>query len=314
MVAANSYSPNTNSSEFPSLPSGSPERLSNISVLDYARNTAIGLGRTLLEAELIDELQLTAVLRQFTQDRTTDIIEESGFNSNFTAAAISLFASHTPLSQDTIEFFAVGMPLLQHERHVDLLGKLLLRAGLLEEWQVQAILKQQRRQPRRRFGEIAVERGWLQQGTLNYFLNHLSVSARTTLTEIHPSVGCMWKRAVDILGGAVGLVILGALYVPISIAIKLDSDGPVLYSQERCGLRGKPFRLWKFRSMVRDADTRKAELDSDVDGQIFKQASDPRITRVGQFLRRTSLDEFPQFWNILKGDMSLVGTRPPHTG
>jgi lipopolysaccharide/colanic/teichoic acid biosynthesis glycosyltransferase len=101
------------------------------------------------------------------------------------------------------------------------------------------------------------------------------------------------------------------LFLPIAIAIKLDSPGPVLYCQERYGLMGRPFRIYKFRSMVENADLLKAQITNEAKGLIFKNESDPRITRVGKFLRRISLDEFPQFWNVLLGEMSLVGTRPP---
>ena len=127
----------------------------------------------------------------------------------------------------------------------------------------------------------------------------------------HISTRSIRKRFIDILGAIVGLAILAVLVVPIAIAIRLDSPGPIFYSQERFGLQGKPFRIWKFRSMVTNADELKSEIKNEAQGLIFKNAADPRITRVGQFLRKTSLDEFPQFWNVLKGDMSLVGTRPP---
>lgn len=113
------------------------------------------------------------------------------------------------------------------------------------------------------------------------------------------------------MGSLLGLLILTLIFVPIAIAIKLDSPGPVLYCQERHGLRGQVFRIWKFRSMVQNADALKGLVTNQAQGQIFKNEDDPRITRVGRWLRRTSLDEFPQFWNVLKGDMSLVGTRPP---
>lgn len=113
------------------------------------------------------------------------------------------------------------------------------------------------------------------------------------------------------VGAVVGLLLLSILYVPVAIAIRLDSAGPILYSQERFGLQGKPFRIWKFRSMVSNADDLKGTIVNEAQGLIFKNAADPRITKVGQFLRKTSLDEFPQFWNVLKGEMSLVGTRPP---
>lgn len=127
----------------------------------------------------------------------------------------------------------------------------------------------------------------------------------------HISTRSLFKRGLDILGALVGLAILAVLFVPVAIAIRLDSPGPILYSQERFGLQGKPFRIWKFRSMVHNADELKQSVDNEAEGLIFKNAKDPRITQVGRFLRKTSLDEFPQFWNVLNGDMSLVGTRPP---
>lgn len=134
----------------------------------------------------------------------------------------------------------------------------------------------------------------------------------TSLYE-HPSVKSRLKRLVDIAGALVGLAILGLVFVPLAIAIKLDSPGSVLYSQTRCGLMSKPFRIWKFRSMVEDADNLKHLVENEASGNIFKNKNDPRVTRVGKFIRKTSLDEFPQFWNVLKGEMSLVGTRPPTT-
>jgi lipopolysaccharide/colanic/teichoic acid biosynthesis glycosyltransferase len=127
----------------------------------------------------------------------------------------------------------------------------------------------------------------------------------------HPSATCVIKRSIDILGALLGLAILAVIWVPIAIAIKLDSPGSVIYSQKRYGLKGDPFTIWKFRSMVADADALKAKVNNQAQGLIFKNEEDPRITRVGKFLRKTSLDEFPQFFNVLKGDMSLVGTRPP---
>ena len=128
---------------------------------------------------------------------------------------------------------------------------------------------------------------------------------------VHHSVYSKTKRLIDIVGALVGVGVTGALVVPLAIAMYLDSPGPIFYSQLRCGLRGKPFRIWKFRSMVVGADKKKHLVKNQAKGHIFKNEDDPRITRVGKFLRRTSLDEFPQFWNVLKGEMSLVGTRPP---
>ena len=130
-------------------------------------------------------------------------------------------------------------------------------------------------------------------------------------SAIHPSAKCLIKRSIDVLGAFVGLLILGLVVLPLAIVIKLDSPGPIFYSQTRYGLKGKPFTIRKFRSMVQNADDLKQMVSNEAQGLIFKNENDPRITRVGQFLRKTSLDEFPQFWNVLKGDMSLVGTRPP---
>jgi lipopolysaccharide/colanic/teichoic acid biosynthesis glycosyltransferase len=127
----------------------------------------------------------------------------------------------------------------------------------------------------------------------------------------HPSASSIFKRLVDIAGSLVGLIVLTIVFPIVAIAIRLDSPGPILYSQERYGLMGRPFRIYKFRSMVQNADALKSQIRNEAQGIIFKNANDPRVTQVGQFLRKTSLDEFPQFWNVLKGEMSLVGTRPP---
>ncbi|NJO78906.1 MAG: sugar transferase [Cyanobacteria bacterium RM1_2_2] len=132
-----------------------------------------------------------------------------------------------------------------------------------------------------------------------------------TPKQVHPSVNSKFKRLIDIVGSLVGLAIVGILIIPLAIVIRLDSPGPLFYSQIRCGLYGRPFRIWKFRSMVADADKLKHLVDNEAKGNIFKNRNDPRVTRIGKILRKTSLDEFPQFWNVLKGEMSLVGTRPP---
>lgn len=146
----------------------------------------------------------------------------------------------------------------------------------------------------------------LKQATLD-FPGYTSSNLRVP----HQSAYSSFKRLLDIVGSLVGLMILAVIYLPIAIAIKLDSPGPVLFEQERYGLLGKPFRIYKFRSMVQNADDLKAQITNEAKGLIFKNQADPRVTRVGRFLRRTSLDELPQFWNVLKGEMSLVGTRPP---
>lgn len=129
--------------------------------------------------------------------------------------------------------------------------------------------------------------------------------------QVHPSVNSKIKRLIDIFGALVGMAILAIVVVPVAIAMQLDNPGSVFYSQTRCGLNGKHFRIWKFRSMVVGAEELQHLVKNEAKGHIFKNENDPRITRVGRFLRRTSLDEFPQFWNVIRGEMSLVGTRPP---
>ncbi|MGK7887084.1 MAG: exopolysaccharide biosynthesis polyprenyl glycosylphosphotransferase [Crocosphaera sp.] len=129
--------------------------------------------------------------------------------------------------------------------------------------------------------------------------------------ETHPSVSSWIKRTIDIVGSLVGLLITAVLFIPIAISIKMDSPGPIFFHQTRCGWLGKPFKMTKFRSMCVNAEALKKKVQNQAQGAIFKNTNDPRITKVGRFLRRTSLDELPQFWNVLKGEMSLVGTRPP---
>lgn len=151
--------------------------------------------------------------------------------------------------------------------------------------------------------------------TLPEHLRHVTVfpqtSAHTSPQEAHPSASSRLKRLIDISGALVGLGIIVLIAIPLAIAIQLDDPGPIFYSQIRCGLHGKTFRIWKFRSMVRNADQLKHLVNNEAKGGIFKNKNDPRVTRVGRFLRRTSLDELPQFWNVWRGEMSLVGTRPP---
>jgi len=117
----------------------------------------------------------------------------------------------------------------------------------------------------------------------------------------------------DVAGALAGLGLTVLLFPFIALAIRLDSPGPLFFRQVRVGENGRLFTCWKFRSMYRDAERRKGELIplNEMSGAIFKMRNDPRVTRVGRFLRRTSLDELPQFWNVLLGEMSLVGTRPP---
>jgi exopolysaccharide biosynthesis polyprenyl glycosylphosphotransferase len=120
------------------------------------------------------------------------------------------------------------------------------------------------------------------------------------------------KRSLDVCASALGLLVLSPLLALVALAIRLDSPGPVLFRQLRRGRGGSAFSIVKFRTMSTDAEARRSELAAlnEVDGPLFKVREDPRVTRVGSFLRRTSLDELPQLWNVLRGDMSLVGPRP----
>ena len=132
----------------------------------------------------------------------------------------------------------------------------------------------------------------------------------TTPTD---EVALVLKRAFDIAASAVMLILVAPLFAVASIAIKLDSPGPVLFRQRRVGLHGREFVFYKFRSMSADAEAKLESLRqfNEVTGPVFKMRQDPRVTRVGNFIRRTSIDELPQFWNVLKGEMSVVGPRPP---
>jgi exopolysaccharide biosynthesis polyprenyl glycosylphosphotransferase len=135
----------------------------------------------------------------------------------------------------------------------------------------------------------------------------------TFTTTPHDAWGLAVKRAMDVVVSLLFLSLFSWLYLLIAVLIKTTSPGPVLFRQERVGLYGRRFSFYKFRSMVADAEGRRAELEhlNEMDGPVFKIKEDPRITPVGRWLRKYSLDELPQLWNVLAGDMSLVGPRPP---
>jgi exopolysaccharide biosynthesis polyprenyl glycosylphosphotransferase len=120
------------------------------------------------------------------------------------------------------------------------------------------------------------------------------------------------KRPFDILGSTAVLMLGSPFYLLVALLIKWTSPGPILFRQQRSGLNGRPFTIYKFRTMTTDAEARKHELASqnEMRGPVFKVTNDPRVTRIGKFLRRYSIDEFPQFFNVLRGEMSLVGPRP----
>ena len=121
------------------------------------------------------------------------------------------------------------------------------------------------------------------------------------------------KRLMDIGISATALIVLSPLFLVLSIIVKITSDGPIFFKQERVGLNGRQFTLYKFRTMVKDAEHKLKDLlsNNEMNGPVFKLKDDPRLTNIGKFLRKFSLDEFPQLWNVLKGEMSIVGPRPP---
>jgi exopolysaccharide biosynthesis polyprenyl glycosylphosphotransferase len=127
------------------------------------------------------------------------------------------------------------------------------------------------------------------------------------------SLALLVKRVFDLVFSVATLLFLSPLLLVISVAVKLESPGPVLFRQRRVGLNGREFVLLKFRSMRADAEAEQAALShrNEMNGPVFKLSDDPRVTRVGRILRKASLDELPQFWNVLRGEMSVVGPRPP---
>jgi len=179
---------------------------------------------------------------------------------------------------------------------------------------------------RSQYGEIqrAIETCWRVGVRCKYLadvFDHGQATARfeeggrltTIAMAVAPEDGrLMVKRALDVVGALVGLVAVSPILVGATIAIKLTSPGPVLFGQERHGLHKRRFRMYKLRTMVADAEALQSELEAhnEASGPVFKIRSDPRVTAVGRFLRRTSIDELPQLWNVLRGDMSLVGPRP----
>ena len=196
------------------------------------------------------------------------------------------------------------------------LGDVLLRENLITTRQLNYALEEQKEEAQRSqrylLGEIFIRWGLITEVELinalnqQYFLNE----GHRFGTQIHRSVKSNSKRTLDIMVAIFGLAITLFLLPFIALAIYLEDRGPIFFSQPRMGLRGKQFTIFKFRSMVPDAERKKVELTRE-DYKFFNLEADKRITRVGDFLRKTHLDEFPQFWNVLKGEMSLVGTRPP---
>ena len=139
----------------------------------------------------------------------------------------------------------------------------------------------------------------------------LSFNSEVVDDEVRYGYGFL-KRTIDIIGSLAGLLLLSPVLIIVSILIKLESEGPIIFSQDRIGYKGQKFKMYKFRSMVVNAEELKKKLaeQNEMSGPMFKMKNDPRVTKVGKFIRKTSIDELPQLINILKGEMSLVGPRP----
>lgn len=162
--------------------------------------------------------------------------------------------------------------------------------------------------------DVRAVAGYFRELTTNAPVEYLGIFPVATLhRRRHRMVGLICKRLVDVLLSLVAFLAMAPLLIAIAVAVKLESDGPVLYVSNRIGKRGRVFPCFKFRTMVKNAETMKENLAAlnERDGILFKCSNDPRITRLGRFLRRYSLDELPQFLNVLRGEMSLVGPRPP---
>ena len=136
---------------------------------------------------------------------------------------------------------------------------------------------------------------------------------RSLVHDGHREAGLVVKRLIDVVGAAIGLVILSPVFLATAIVVRLRDGSPVIFRQTRVGLHGRPFTILKFRTMALDAEERLHEVAhlNEREGAAFKASNDPRVSRIGRQLRRTSIDELPQLWNVLKGEMSLVGPRPP---
>lgn len=197
------------------------------------------------------------------------------------------------------------------------LGQILVHNHLIDQNTLTRALKQQKnffdQSDWKLLGEILVESGDICRTDLQAALDWQSKVFDIKLFALHshPSVQSRLKRLLDISGAIIGITLMLIFLPPIALAILLDSPGSIFFTQYRVGLRGKQFRILKFRTMVRNAERKKLEVAGKQHYKFYDVRKDPRVTRVGKFLRKTHLDELPQFVNVLRGEMSLVGTRPP---
>jgi lipopolysaccharide/colanic/teichoic acid biosynthesis glycosyltransferase len=161
--------------------------------------------------------------------------------------------------------------------------------------------------------ETTFAKASVQENHLKIGLADPSIIAESYDLSKEKPVQWVLKRAIDILGSSIGLLMLSPLLAAVALAIRLETPGPVIYKQKRVGLHGNRFDMYKFRSMNQNADAMLAQLldKNETNNGMFKMFNDPRVTRIGRFIRKYSIDELPQLFNVLKGDMSLVGPRPP---
>jgi lipopolysaccharide/colanic/teichoic acid biosynthesis glycosyltransferase len=239
---------------------------------------------------------------------------------------IPLWADDTSMSKVkyvlrliTAQALIGGREMVIHSKDLEThfsLGDILIERGLVEEEQLWCALDEQREEAKQGrwllLEEILIGWGLLTQAEINESLAELARRNELLLFQVayHPAAYSHLKRIIDIVGALIGLGITACIFPWVALAIYLDDCGPVFFVQNRIGLRGRQFKIWKFRSMIADADRQKASVRSD-STLFFSANNDWRITRVGRILRKTMIDEFPQFWNVLIGEMSLVGTRPP---
>lgn len=143
-------------------------------------------------------------------------------------------------------------------------------------------------------------------------MDNLSIEKKLSYNKLQNNTYEKSKRLLDIMGSIIGLILTSPIFIIVALAIRIESKGNVIFTQKRVGLNGKEFNMYKFRSMVVNAEDLKEKLkdNNEMSGPMFKMRDDPRITKVGKFIRKTSIDELPQLFNILRGEMSFVGPRP----
>ncbi|HKM35861.1 MAG TPA: sugar transferase [Lachnospiraceae bacterium] len=262
---------------------------------------------------------LSLKLHKKTIPRTVFVGKTGSFNK------FSYFLDKTNIQMNVVGYVAMtGMEVATDERYIGCLRDLeeLIRTYKID--QVYIIQKHGDELPfTQQYVDLCIDMGVTVRLVVDFYKRRRANSFVSTVGT-YPIIAYhtvslntyekVMKRTMDIVGGLVGVILTSPFMLVAAIAIKLDSKGPVLFKQTRVGQNGRHFKIYKFRSMYMDAEERKKELmaQNEVKGGVmFKMKDDPRVTKVGKFIRRTSIDEFPQFFNVVQGTMSLVGTRPP---